>query len=112
VKHPCAEPNCPELVTGTPRCPTHTRSADKARGTRQARGYDVDHDQQRRMWDTIIQRTGWPCGRCQERIQPGEPWHLDHSADRTTYLGPSHADCNLSAAGRARHGLPFISPGG
>jgi hypothetical protein len=43
------------------------------------------------------------CARCPEFINPLEPWHLDHTDDRTGYLGASHAACNLSAAGSAAH---------
>ena len=38
----CSEPGCPEIQT-TPRCPDHTREVDRARGTRQQRGYDAEH---------------------------------------------------------------------
>ena len=34
------------------------------------------------------------CSRCDERILPGTFWDLDHTDDRTGYLGPSHASCN------------------
>ena len=43
------------------------------------------------------------CARCGTRILPEADWHLDHAEDRTQYLGPSHAQCNLSAAGTASH---------
>lgn len=98
----CAEPGCPTLTDKT-RCTEHARARDKARGSRQARGYDAAHDRERAKWKRIIDKTGWPCARCPRRIQPGEPFHLDHTDDRREYLGPSHAQCNLSAAGRARH---------
>ena len=39
------------------------------------------------------------CARCGELIAPSERWHLDHADDRNSYLGPSHAKCNLQAAG-------------
>jgi hypothetical protein len=104
AKRVCAEPGCPTLTDST-RCTEHTRQRDKARGTRQARGYDAQHDRDRARWRKVIDLGGWPCARCPHRIQPGEPFHLDHTADRTGYLGPSHEHCNLSAAGKARHGI-------
>lgn len=36
------------------------------------------------------------CARCGNQIKPGQAWDLDHSNDRTGYLGPSHAGCNRS----------------
>ncbi len=42
--HPCAEPGCPALVDGQPRCEAHTVATrqhyDEARGNSAARGYD------------------------------------------------------------------------
>jgi 5-methylcytosine-specific restriction protein A len=35
----CAEPGCNAIVPSG-RCPAHTRAVDRARGTRQQRGYD------------------------------------------------------------------------
>jgi hypothetical protein len=95
AKRPCAEPGCPTLGTTT-RCPAHTKTTTE-------RGYGSQHQIERAKWQRIVDRTGWPCARCETRIQPGDDWHLDHSDDRTTYLGPSHARCNDSAGGKARH---------
>jgi hypothetical protein len=36
-------------------------------------------------------------------ILPGTEWALDHTDDRTGYLGPSHKRCNDSAGGKAAH---------
>ena len=91
----CNVPGCPSL-TDHARCVTHTPSTTE-------RGYGWQHQQERAKWQLIIGRTGWPCSRCDERIQPGDTWHLDHADDRETYLGPSHARCNTSAAGKASH---------
>jgi hypothetical protein len=100
----CAEPGCPAL-TDTPRCESHRREADRARGTRQARGYDAAHDRLRAGWQRRID-TGEAitCARCSQVIEPASKWHLDHADDRTIYLGPSHAQCNLSAAGKKSWG--------
>ena len=97
----CLEPGCP-TITDAPRCPVHTRARDKARGTRQARGYDAAHDAERSKWQRIIDAgENVPCARCGQHI--AGPWHLDHNNERTGYLGPSCADCNLRAAGKVRH---------
>lgn len=105
AKHPCAQAGCPTPVpAGTSRCPVHTRARDKVRGTTAQRGYGTGHRDQRSRWQQLID-AGAPvhCARCDTRILPGTPWHLDHADDRTQYLGPSCAHCNLSAAGRAAH---------
>ena len=103
-KRPCVEAGCPALIpAGTTRCIECARKKDKERGTRQARGYGSEHEAERRKWERIIRQGGWPCARCDNRIQPGDAFHLDHAEDRSTYLGPSHAHCNLSAAGKASH---------
>lgn len=108
AKRVCADPGCPTL-TDTTRCTEHTRAKDKARGTKQQRGYDATHDRERTRWRKLINTRGATCARCAAPIQPGEPFHLDHTSDRGSYLGPSHPECNLSAAGKASHG-PLSRP--
>lgn len=77
------------------------RRRDKARGTRQERGYDAVHDQlkadyQRRM--NAGER--FACWRCGGPIDPAS-WHLGHDdLDRRIYRGPEHPSCNLPTAGR------------
>jgi hypothetical protein len=55
------------------------------------------------------------CSRCGEPIDPREPWHLDHTEDRTAYLGPAHRDCNLRAGAvkgaQVRAGVPAARGG-
>ena len=91
----CAEHGCPE-ITDTTRCPAHTKTKDKARGTRQERGYDAAHVNLRAKWARKVATGQVNCARCRKRISPLEEWHLDHTDDRTGYLGPSHAYCNAS----------------
>lgn len=106
-QHVCAEPGCPE-IQAAPRCPTHTREVDRARGSRQERGYDAEHDRLRRWWKPRVDAGQVDCREvvCLEparRILPGQPWHLCH--DRTTgkYRGPGHVRCNTSEGGKAAH---------
>lgn len=109
AKRVCSQPGCPEL-TDTGRCPWCRRQADRARGTRQARGYDRHHDRaRRRAVSAATPQT--PCARCHHPLGDTRPAHLDHDDTRTGYLGLSHGTpcptcgvtCNLSAAGTASH---------
>lgn len=102
----CPVPGCP-TITGGGRCDPHKAELEAQRGSRQQRGYDANHDRTRRKIARLIRRGGQHCARCQLELPPDIPsdqWHLDHDDQRTGYLGPSHKDCNLAAAGRAAHG--------
>ena len=68
TKRVCLEPGCPTLVSGT-RCSTHARERDRARGTRQQRGYDADYVRQLGTPE-FVQATR--CAQC------GEPFTLDN----------------------------------
>lgn len=98
----CSVPGCPTL-TAAGRCQPHERQADQARGTRQQRGYTNQHDRLRKHWAPLVATGNVRCARCDEPIAPDEPWALDHTEDRTGYLGPSHKVCNDRAGGRAAH---------
>jgi len=37
------------------------------------------------------------CSRCGYPVHPADTWDLDHTDDRTGYLGPAHAHCNRAA---------------
>ena len=103
AKRVCAEPGCPTLTTTT-RCTTHTRTQDKARGTRQARGYDAAHDTERARWQRILNVRPVSCANphCLTPDAPIDPqsWHLGHTPDRTTWRGPEHPLCNVTEAGK------------
>lgn len=105
AKRVCLEAGCPEL-TDTTRCHTHTREHDRARGTRQQRGYDARHDKMRAWWQSRL-NAGQViyCWRCATqgtltRIDPSH-WHLGHDdEDRSRYRGPECVPCNTATAGR------------
>ena len=99
----CSVVGCPTLIPKPGRCPEHARQADHNRGTRTNRGYGSNHVALRTQWALRVSRGTVNCARCGNPIHPNEPWHLDHDDDRTGYRGPSHARCNLAAAGRASH---------
>lgn len=96
----CAESGCPTLSTTT-RCKLHTRAKDKARGTRQQRGYDAAHDALRADYQgRMDQGETFTCWRCTEPINPSS-WHLGHDDhDRSKYQGPECPPCNLATTGR------------
>ena len=72
----------------------------KPKASTQARGYGYAHTQARKAWLLRHQPTD-PCTRCGRPLGPAGPWlHLDHNAQRTGYIGLSHAKCNTSAGSR------------
>lgn len=63
------------------------------------RGYGYAHQLQRRRVKPIVDRGEAYCHarECLEDsrwIQPGTPWDLGHTPDRTTWTGPEHRRCN------------------
>lgn len=93
----CAEPGCHELTNKT-RCPDCTRDRERARGTRQQRGYDAEYDQQRAA-DVQAMAAGevLHCWRCGHVVRPDE-YSLGHcDDDRRIIHGPEHLRrCNLA----------------
>jgi hypothetical protein len=58
---PCLE--CGTPTTTGPRCPTHTRQRDAARGTRQTRGYGPEHQRARTELIALLPTMcGYGCG--------------------------------------------------
>ena len=98
----CATAGCPTPTSGG-YCAPHQAEAERARGSRKARGYGYEHVALRKQYARYVEAGQVSCSRCDEPIQPGTPWHLDHADDRASYLGPAHARCNVSAAGRKSH---------
>ncbi len=84
----CSQPGCPELTTTT-YCTEHTRARDRARGTRQQRGYDRAHEQRRAA--DLPAAYGKPCPYCQQRMWPHQALDWDHTTG-----GITHASCNRS----------------
>lgn len=65
-----------------------------------ARGYGATHYAIRKRLAPVVANGDAVCTRCGMRIRPGEKWQLDHTDDRTAWLGPAHAFCNQSAGGK------------
>ena len=100
--------DCPKLIPAGTRCTDCARTKERARGTRQERGYNAAHDQLRRQYQRRMDR-GEPftCWRCTDPIDP-EHWHLGHDDnDRAKYRGPECPACNLASRTTGR-----ISPNG
>lgn len=83
------------------------------------RGYGADHQRiRRRALEELIE--GTPCPRCQEPMTRDQALDLDHTDDRSGYLGLSHAACNRRRNRRPRKlrlsvpcetcGIPFPTP--
>lgn len=98
--------DCPVIVTdGKSRCLTHRRAKDRARGTRQERGYGADHKALRAEWQRRMDAgERVTCWRCAEQghthdVDPNR-WDLGHDDnDRSVYRGP---ECygNRATSGR------------
>jgi hypothetical protein len=99
----CLEPGCPKLVNRT-RCAAHERARDKARGTRQERGYDAAHDALGRDYQRRMDAgERFSCWRCDKPLgtRRNIDWQLGHDDhDRTKYRGPECPACNLATSGR------------
>lgn len=88
-------------------------------GSTTARGYGAAHKAERKRLEPIVARGGVTCAKCGQLIEPGEPWDLGHTDDRTGWTGPEHRDCNRADGarrGNARRGRvhvderPWIRP--
>ena len=99
--------DCPAIIPTNAykgRCPSCSRQADRARGTKTERGYGPDFVAERKAWQRRLnQGMRVTCWRCDDPIDP-EHWHLGHDdTDRGVVRGPECPSCNLSAAGRSSH---------
>ena len=104
-QHRCTgSPTCPVMLSSSVRyCDEHAVAYEQRRGTRQARGYGVDHDRLRRSWDRRLAAGELVyCWRCGARIVRGTGWDLGHDdQDRARHRGPECETCNRRAGGRA-----------
>lgn len=96
----CGRTGCEQRVTGRRYCDTHT-AEHQARTNTTARGYGADHQARRRA---ALQRfiPGQPCPRCGEPMHDPTRLDLDHTDDRTGYLGLAHRRCNTRAGAKTK----------
>jgi hypothetical protein len=92
----CATTGCPEVIDTT-YCDDCMEAKDKARGTRQERGYGAVHERTKAA--LLPDAYGTPCIYCGERMWPHQNLVLDHTEDRKGYRGIVHADYRDCAAG-------------
>ena len=84
----------------------------RTRGESSRDSRTVAHKRARKAWQAEVDTGQAQCTRCFDYIHPGQLWDLDHTDDRTDYLGPAHRGCNRSAGatkgnqGRARTPTP------
>jgi hypothetical protein len=103
AKRICPKPGCPHAAVGR-YCKDHAREYEQQRGSSNQRGYGASHQALRRAFIPEILAGTMHCWRCNELIQPDQPWDLGHADhDRTIYKGPEHVRCNRSAGGRQAH---------
>ncbi len=97
------------------------------RPTTTQRQYGWQHQKERARYARIVDAGNAYCqqgipgngssGKCYyptRWIQPGTPWALGHTDDRTSYIGPCHALCNqrdgATRGGQAVHGNTRRNP--
>jgi hypothetical protein len=79
-----------------PEAPPYVR-----RSSTTERGYGAEHRAARRR--LLPGAYGQLCPRCGHPMMPGQALDLDHTDDRRSYLGFSHASCNRRAGARKRN---------
>jgi|SoimicmetaTmtHAB_FD_contig_61_212222_length_1580_multi_2_in_0_out_0_2 hypothetical protein len=76
-----------------------------------ARGYGHRHQQLRKRWALRVARGDVRCSRCDELIDPHEPWDLGHDdLDRRKYNGPEHRRCNRAVVTHLKEALDMKAP--
>jgi hypothetical protein len=77
-------------------------SVKSSRPSTTLRGYGTAHQAAGRRLEPLVRAGLAVCARCGEPLEAGEPFDLDHTDDRTGYLGASHVKCNRGAVSRDR----------
>jgi len=78
-------------------------------GSREERGYGRQHRLLRAWWTPHVDAGEvechaviclWELDGYSRWIEPGTPWHLGHTPDRSDWTGPEHERCNTSEGAR------------
>ena len=92
---PCAHAGCPELVTDTSRCPSHTqthrRGYYRQRGTNKERGYGQDWV---RVRAAALRRDNYLCVNCLATNLLTPATDVDHIIPFTSLDDPRRLDLN------------------
>jgi hypothetical protein len=72
-------------------------SRKRARRPYPSQRYGMAHKAMRRRLAPVVATGTVKCARCDEPIEPGADWQLDHKDDGRGWLGPSHKSCNARA---------------
>lgn len=102
---PCS--HCAELFTaasGRTLCVNCRLNRERRRGSAAQRGYGTDH-RLRRAATLARLVDGTPCPRCDLPMSRDQTLDLDHTDDRTGYLGLSHSWCNRAKRATTRGGM-------
>ena len=101
---------CRKLHAGAGLCLSCRRVADKARGSREERGYGARHRRLRAMFQARLDKgEDFRCWRCAKPIDPTY-WTLGHcDENRERYHGPECPPCDYATQGRAGLGCPHPS---
>jgi hypothetical protein len=84
----------------------------RTNGTTKQRGYSGHHQRLKNQWRPLVDAGQTLCQAavCLEEqdgrtrwIQPGTPWHLGHTPDRTAWTGPEHRRCNTADGARRKN---------
>lgn len=73
-----------------------------------ARHDTPEYRDSRKKWGRVVAYGAGVCHQpvclmADRYIPPGTPWDLAHDDSGTVILGPAHAKCNRSEAGKKRH---------
>lgn len=104
----CKTFGCGALTRRPPYCDECRPKQEKARGTRQQRGYDRGHDAERARWQRRLnagEMVFCHNPECKTPRTPIDPtsWDLGHTPDRTGWRGPEHPYDNRAEGGRNAH---------
>jgi hypothetical protein len=88
--------DCRRLTSNGARCTRCTRNRDAARGTTTQRGYGhADHQVWKEAWRPHVEAGGILCWRCDEVLNPADPWDLGHNEQHPSRPAlPEHILCN------------------